>query len=80
MGPRGLGGLGGVHHEVEEVIDLGDDATVVSVQRTQGRTRHMQIDTDWEWAAVFTLRGGKILRAQGYMRKKEAFEAAGLRE
>jgi ketosteroid isomerase-like protein len=69
-----------VHHEVEEVIDVGDGATVISVQRTQGQTRHMQIDTDTQWAAVFTLRGGKILRGQGYMRKDEALQAAGLRE
>ena len=70
----------GVHHEVEEVIDVGDGATVVSVQRVQGRTRHMQIDTNTQWAAVFTLGAGKILRAQGFMRKDEALEAAGLTE
>lgn len=57
--------FGGVHHEVEEVIDVGDGATVISVQRNKGQTRHMQIDTDWQWAAVFTLRQGKILRGQG---------------
>ena len=70
----------GVHHEVDEVIDVGDGATVISVQRSQGRTRHMEIDTEWEWAAVFTLRRGKILRGQGFMRKAEALEAAGLSE
>jgi ketosteroid isomerase-like protein len=70
----------GVHHEVEEVIDVTDGSTVISVQRTQGRTRHMQIDTNTQWAGVFTLRRGKILRAQGYMRKEEALEAAGLSE
>jgi ketosteroid isomerase-like protein len=70
----------GVHHEVEEVIDVGDGATVISVQRTQGRTRHMQFDTNLQWAGVFTFRGGKILRGQGYMSKAEALEAAGLSE
>jgi ketosteroid isomerase-like protein len=70
----------GVHHEVEEVIDVGDGATVISVQRTQGRTRHMQVDTNVQWASVFTLRDGKILYAQGYLSKNEALEAAGLRE
>jgi ketosteroid isomerase-like protein len=70
--------FGGVHHEVEEVIDVGDGATVITVQRSQGQTRHMQIDTDWQWAAIFTLRQGKILRGQGYMSKDEALEAAGL--
>ena len=33
----------GLHHELEEVIDVGDGATVISVQRTQGRTRHMKL-------------------------------------
>ena len=70
----------GVHHELEQVIDVGDGATVVSVQRAQGRTRHMQLDTNMQWGSVFTFRGGKILRAEGYMRKAEALEAAGLRE
>jgi ketosteroid isomerase-like protein len=65
---------------VEEVIDVGDGATVVSVQRTQGRTQHMQIDTNTQWASVFTLRDGKILRGQGYLSKDEALAAAGLRE
>lgn len=68
----------GVHHEVEEVIDVGDGATVISVQRTQGRTRHTQFGTNLQWAGTFTFRGGRILRAQGYMSKTAALEAAGL--
>ena len=68
----------GLHHELEEVIDAGDGETVVSVQRVQGRTRHMQMDTDLRWAAVWTFRGGKVLRAQGYMHRREALEATGL--
>jgi ketosteroid isomerase-like protein len=70
----------GVHFELEEVIDAGDGETVVSVRRTQGRTRHMQLDTNMQWAGVWTFRGGNVLRAQGYMRKREALEAAGLGE
>jgi ketosteroid isomerase-like protein len=70
----------GLHHKLEEVIDAGDGATVVSVQRVQGRTRHMQVDTNFQWAAVWTFRGGKVLRAQGYMHKDQALEAAGLPE
>ena len=70
----------GLHFELEEVIDTGDGETVVSVQRTKGRTRHMQMDTNIQWAAVWTFRARKVLRAQGYMRKPEALEAAGLRE
>ena len=70
----------GLHHELEEVIEVGDGATVISVQRVQGRTRHMELDTDLRWAAVWTFRAGKVLHAQGYMQRREALEAAGLRE
>ncbi len=70
----------GLHFELEEVIDTGDGETVVSVQRTTGRTRHMQMDTNIQWAAVWTFRARKVLSAQGYMRKPEALEAAGLRD
>jgi ketosteroid isomerase-like protein len=72
--------LDDLHHELEEVIDVGDGATLISVQRAQGRTRHMQLDTDFQWAAVWVFRDGKLFRAQGYMRKAEALEAAGLSE
>jgi ketosteroid isomerase-like protein len=70
----------GPHHELEEVIDVGDGATVISVQRIQGRTRHMQLETNLRWAAVWTFRAGKVLRAQGFMHRREALEAAGLEE
>jgi ketosteroid isomerase-like protein len=70
----------GLHHELEEVIDVGDGATVISVQRVQGRTRHMKLETNLRWAAVWTLRAGKVLHAEGYMHRREALEAAGLSE
>ena len=70
----------GLHHELDEVIDVGDGATVISVQRVQGRTRHMGLETNLRWAGVFTFRAGKVLRAQGYMHRREALEAAGLSE
>jgi ketosteroid isomerase-like protein len=68
----------GLHHELEEVIDAGDGRTVVSVQRVLGRTRHMQLETNLRWAAVWTLLGTKVVSAQGYMRKADALEAVGL--
>ena len=77
------------HHEVEEVIDVGDGETVVSVQRTTGRMSHSQLNVDLQseegrqgaqWAAVWTISGGRALSAQGYMTRAEALEAAGLSE
>jgi ketosteroid isomerase-like protein len=66
-----------LHHEVEEIIEV-DGETVVSVQRTRGRMRHSDLETSFRWAAVWTFRGGKALRAHGYMTKAQALEAAGL--
>jgi hypothetical protein len=40
----------------------------------------MKLETNLRWAAVWTLRAGKVLRAQGYMHRREALQAAGLRE
>jgi hypothetical protein len=33
-----------------------------------------------EWAAIWTVRGGKLLKAQGYLNRADALEAAGLSE
>ena len=74
------------HHEVEEILDVGDGKTVVSVQRTTGRLRHSQLNVDLQseegvrWAGVSTISGGRVLTAQGYLTREEALEAAGLSE
>jgi ketosteroid isomerase-like protein len=70
------------HIEVDEIVDVGDGETVVSVQRTLGISRYTRIASDLAppWAAVWTVRSGKTLRAQGYRSRAEALEAAGLRE
>jgi hypothetical protein len=62
-----------------EIIEAADGETIVSVQRTRGCTRHMQVKANVQWAAVFTIRDGKVLRAHGYMSQAEALEAAALR-
>jgi ketosteroid isomerase-like protein len=69
-----------LHHEVEEMIEVGDGETVVSVQRTQGRMRHTGLKTNFQWAAVWTVRDGKALRAHGYASKAQALKAAGLEQ
>jgi ketosteroid isomerase-like protein len=69
-----------LHHEIEEVIEAPDGETVVSVQRTQGSMRHTGLPSNVLWAAVWTFREGKVVRGQGYMRRDEALEAAGLSE
>jgi ketosteroid isomerase-like protein len=69
-----------LHHEIEEIIEAPNGETVVSVQRTQGRMRHTGLPSNVLWATVWTFRNGKVVRGQGYFRKSEALEAAGLSE
>jgi ketosteroid isomerase-like protein len=67
--------------EPEEIIDVhGDGETVLMLLRATGRARYTKLEMDFEWAAIWTVRGGKVLRAQGYMSRAEALEAAGLSE
>ena len=64
--------------EVEEVVDVGDGDSVIAVLRQTGRWKHTQISAEVKWAAVMTMRDGKLFRAKGFLSKGEALEAAGL--
>jgi ketosteroid isomerase-like protein len=70
----------GLHHEIEEIIEGPDGETIVSVQRTQGRMRHTELPTNLQWASVWRFRDGKVVRAEGYMDRAQALEAAGVSE
>ena len=58
----------------------GDGETVLMLLRSRGTAPHMGIELDFPWAAIWTIREGKLLLAQGYLDRDEAREAAGLRE
>ena len=67
--------------EPEEIVDVhGDGTTVLMLLRVTGTASHTGIKIDYEWAAVWTIRHGKLLRAQGYLNRADALEAAGLSE
>jgi ketosteroid isomerase-like protein len=66
--------------ELVEIIDAEDGETVVTEQRALGRMRHTQLEADYRWATVWTVKAGNVLGAQGYATKPEALEAAGLPE
>ena len=67
--------------EAEEIIDVTDDGeTVVMLLRARGTAHHTRIEIDFPWAAIWTIRGGKLLLAQGYLSRRKALEAAGLSE
>jgi ketosteroid isomerase-like protein len=69
-----------VQIEPEKLIDVGDHQTVVMFLRLKGRASYSQIEIDEPWAAVWTIRDGKLYRGQGYVSRHKALEAAGLTE
>jgi ketosteroid isomerase-like protein len=65
--------------EVDDIRPVGDDQVLVRIPYvTRGTDTGMSFDTPM--AAVFLLRGGKIIRAQYFWDYTEALEAAGLSE
>ena len=67
--------------EPTRIVDVhGDGKTVLMLLRATGTASHTGIEIDYEWGAVWTIREGKLLRAQGYMSPAAALEAAGLSE
>ena len=65
--------------ETEKLIDVGDGETVVMLLRLRGVASYTRIPIDQTWAAVWTIRNGKLVRAQGYVSRREAMKAARLR-
>jgi ketosteroid isomerase-like protein len=64
---------------VEELRDVGDDR-VLTIQRLKGRAKLSGIETDIRFAAVSTVRDGKIVQGREYLSVADALEAVGLRE
>jgi ketosteroid isomerase-like protein len=50
------------------------------VTRISGRAKLSGVETDLTYAAVYTIRDGKIARGREYWTKEQALEAAGLRK
>jgi ketosteroid isomerase-like protein len=69
----------GLRADVEEYIDAADDR-VFTWARWTGRGRGSGIDAEWWLATVFTLRDGRVIRAEEYFNRSEALEAVGLSE
>jgi ketosteroid isomerase-like protein len=73
--------LHGASVAVEKVVEVSDDGeTVLMLLRARGVARHTRIEIDLPWAAIWTIRAGKLLLAQGYLSRHDALEAAGLPE
>jgi ketosteroid isomerase-like protein len=62
----------------EEFLDAGDRVLVTEHHRGRGRGSGIEVDT--RLYSVYTLRDGKVIRADEYAERAKAMEAAGLRE
>ena len=65
--------------EPVDLIAAGEDR-VIAVTRISGRAKLSGVETDLTYAALYTIRDGKIVRGREYWTRDEALEAAGLRE
>jgi ketosteroid isomerase-like protein len=63
----------------DKVLDAPGDK-VVMLSRAWGRGRGKGVEIDMELNVVYTLADGQITRIEGFLTRREALEAAGLRE
>ncbi len=63
--------------EAEEYID-GGDAVVVVVARAHGMARASQMQLDQQFAFVWTVEDGRLVRVEVHANRREALEAVGL--
>jgi ketosteroid isomerase-like protein len=62
----------------KEFRDLGDDVLLIGSIHARGRESGVEINSQTAW--LVTLRGGRAVRARGYLNIQDALEAAGLSE
>ena len=72
-------GFDGLHADVEECIDVGDDR-VFTWSRFTGRGLTSGAPADWYLAIIFTVRDGKVVHGEEYFDRNEALEVAGLQD
>jgi ketosteroid isomerase-like protein len=56
------------------------DDRVIAFGRIYARGRESGLELDSETGWVFTVRGGRVVKAEGFLSRADALEAAGLRE
>jgi ketosteroid isomerase-like protein len=64
--------------ELSEFRDLGDRVLAFGQVHARGRESGVEIDSPTGW--VFTVRRGKLAKAEGFLSREQALEAAGLSE
>ena len=71
--------LSGYAVEPVELIDSGDQVVAVAEVKGVGPVSQIAMDGD-QFAFLFTIRNGRVVREQAFRNRDEALEAAGLRE
>ena len=64
--------------ELSEFRDLGDRVVAFGRVQARGRESGAKMDSPTGW--VFTVRRGKVARAEGFLSREQALKAAGLQE
>ena len=68
--------FGELRTELTEYRDLGDRVLGFGHISARGRESGVEIDSPTGW--VFTVRNGKVVRAEGFLSREDALAAAGL--
>lgn len=63
----------------DELIDAGDQVVSLVTTRARGRASGVEVDSP-QYAAVWTVRDGKVIRVVWLATREEALDAAGLAE
>ena len=66
----------GYHFEIDEARDLGDVVLLIASHRGRGRTSGIEVSGQTGY--LYTVREGKVVRAELYRGRAEAMAAAGL--
>jgi ketosteroid isomerase-like protein len=69
----------GIHIEIEQMADLGDDRVFIAVVLT-ARRRSSGVPFEYRTWQIFWFAGGLITRRQVFWTRAEALKTAGLRE
>jgi ketosteroid isomerase-like protein len=67
---------GDFRYEPDELRDLGDRLLVIGRIRSDGLSSGAKLDSDY--ADLFTLSAGRVIREQTYFNRTEALQALGL--
>jgi hypothetical protein len=67
-----------LRNEWSEFRDLGDRVLALGHVRARGRGSGMELDSPMGW--VFTVRRGKVVKAEGFLSRDEALAAVGSKE